>query len=209
MEDTVSQPASTRPPDLPLFYIAPSDDDPENLDASYRALTSKNDMIKALETDILKIIASECERQINITKGKMPKIVFLYPRFLASTKLFPILAPFLKKTIRSAGKRARGAMSASVRWTRRYHVTHLNALNEVFPTLFLSRVYPNEAGSFNFDPSRGELAGGLLTPLVDEDNIAEVTYYWHTQSCQIECFLSKKKCEVSDDGQVTFRELLM
>jgi len=178
----------------------------ESITDEYDALVAlpEEGLLAALEADILAAISLIFESSLTVKKvGKSRDLKFFYPRVFAARRLFPALKPF---PVTDKMSKSRNAMSATAIWQRSYTLDSLAPLKALFPGLFDERLYGDERGNINFDPTEGEAAGGKILPLVDRLRLCSLTYNWRVQTCEISFFLRKMKC-VFEGPVVTWQDL--
>jgi hypothetical protein len=68
---------------------------------------------------------------------------------------------------------------------------------------FAQRRFADPDNSFNFDVSKGYVAGGIIEPVISEQSPLELTYFWDEQMCEL-CFRAEKNEARLYNGKLCF-----
>jgi len=188
-------------PDPTRLLIALPEPNPVTTANSYATLAPES-LGVVYEEEERELVFHAFYLAVNISRSNLLSFSFHFSRVRFARVLSPTLQPFLKRATTPAARRIKKSVYIEQHYSLYYEVDDAAALNAVFFDQLQPRPYPDEKGSFNFDPAAGPAAGGVLVPLVRKDKLATVRFLWHSSTVELDLFVLKYKCSFENNAVV-------
>lgn len=162
------------------------------------------DFLNSMLRDCCSSLYHSIAKMVDLKTTKICVVESFYPRTLAALYLWKNLGTPMKiRTKTYVNNHQKKIRTLSFYWECHSH----EVMDSMFPHAFDRRTYSDAIGCVEFNDVN-KLGGGYLTPCIDASHTMKIDYDWQSQTIKFRFYFSKKKCQLNDESEIVFLELV-